>query len=241
MKLQGMDTAYDRIGRSYSTFRASDPDIGTVIRAALDGAERVVNVGAGTGSYELLAPQCTAVEPSTTMIAQRPPDSAAVVQATAEQLPFPSGSYDAAMALLTIHHWIDLDRGLTELRRVARRVVILTFDAEVHDAFWLFAHYLPEATMSPSQRPPQPADIAARLGHARVEVVPVPPHCQDGFTLAYWQRPSAYLDPAVRACCSSFADLAPDLVESRMRGLAADLDSGRWKASHADLLGATRL
>jgi len=123
------------------------------------------------------------------MIAQRSPAGAPVIRAEAEQLPVRSGSFDAAMALLTVHHWADLDAGLKELRRVARRVVVFTFDAAVHDAFWLFSEYIPEATTPASQRPPAPEEIGARLGGARVEVVPVPPLCRDGFTLAYWQRP----------------------------------------------------
>jgi hypothetical protein len=173
------------------------------------------------------------------MIAQRSTASAPAIQGTAEQLPLQSGSFDAAMALLTIHHWTDLDAGLTELKRVARRVVVFTFDAAVHDAFWLFADYLPEATTPVSQRPPAPGDIGSRLGGARVSVVPVPPLCRDGFTLAYWQRPDAYLDPEVRKCCSSFAQLPQALVEERMGRLAADLESGRWKSSHSQLLNAT--
>lgn len=143
------------------------------------------------------------------------------------------------MALLTVHHWDDLFSGLTELQRVAGRLVILTFDADVHDALWLFAEYLPEATVTASQRPPRPEDIGALLGGARVEVVPVGPLCRDGFASAYWQRPHAYLDPEVRRCCSGLAELPAPLVEERMERLSADLTSGRWEDTHADLLTAT--
>jgi SAM-dependent methyltransferase len=169
------------------------------------------------------------------MIAQRPTGSAPIIQSAAERLPLQSGSFDAAMALLTVHHWADLEVGLRELRRVAKRVVVFTFDATVHDAFWLFAEYLPEATTPLSQRPAAPADIGELLGGARIHEVQVPPLCRDGFTSAYWKRPEAYLDPEVRKCCSSFAELPESLVEERMSRLADDLESGRWQSNHSQL------
>lgn len=234
-----MNVTYDRIGRGYSDFRSSDPEIATAISGALGAAGAVINVGAGSGSYEDCARVCIAVEPSITMITQRPPGSAPVIQGTAEDLPLPSGSFGAAMALLTVHHWSDLDVGLRELRRVARRVVVFTFDASIHDAYWLFTEYLPEATTPLSQRPPAPVDIGERLGGARIEVVPISPFCRDGFTQAYWRRPRAYLDPEVRKCCSTFAELPESLVEERMGRLEADLESGRWESSHSHLLNAS--
>ena len=239
VKLDGVKATYDQIGKGYSKFRATDPDIAAAIRTALGSAVSVVNVGAGTGSYEGCAAECIGIEPSTTMIAQRSAASAPVIQGTAEQLPLQSGTFDAAMTLLSIHHWTDLDAGLRELRRVARRVVVFTFDAEVHDAFWLFDDYLPEATTPVSQRPPAPRDIGDRLGGARIDVVPVPPQCRDGFTLAYWQRPDAFLDSEIRKCCSSLAKLPEALVEESMGRLAADLESGRWESRHSQLLNAT--
>jgi SAM-dependent methyltransferase len=233
-----MNVAYDRIGQGYSGFRSSDPDIAAAISAALGTANSVINVGAGTGSYEDCARECIAVEPSITMIAQRPPGSAPVIQGEAEHLPLPSDSFDAAMALLTIHHWSDLDAGLRELRRVAPRVVVFTFDATVHDAYWLFAEYLPEATKASSQRPPAPSEIGERLGGARIDTVPIPSLCSDGFTQADWKRPEAYLDPEVRKCCSTFAELPEPLVEERMGRLEEDLESGRWETNHSQLMGA---
>jgi ubiquinone/menaquinone biosynthesis C-methylase UbiE len=233
-----MRVTYDQIGRGYSTFRSTDPDIARAVSSALGTADSVINVGAGTGSYEACARACVAIEPSSTMIAQRPTGSAPIIQGAAERLPFGSGSFDAAMALLTVHHWSDLDAGLRELRRVARRVVVLTFDAAVHDTFWLFSDYLPEATRSSSQRPPAPGDIGERLGGARVDVVPVQAHCRDGFASAYWKRPNAYLDPEIRRCCSSFAGLPESLIEERMGRLAADLECGRWDARHDHLRSA---
>ncbi len=233
-----MSAIYDRIGQGYSNHRSTDPDVAAAIRTALGPAVSIVNVGAGTGSYEACAPTCIAVEPSTTMIAQRPSGSAPVIQGAAERLPLRSDSFDAAMALLTVHHWTDVDAGLDELRRVARRVVVFTFDASVHDAFWLFTDYLPEAVARTSQRPPTPEDIGERLGGARVSVVPVLPNCRDGFASAYWRRPHAYLDPEIRRCCSGVAELPESLVEERMGRLSADLDSGRWSANHGRLLNA---
>jgi SAM-dependent methyltransferase len=233
-----MRVAYDRIGKGYSDFRSTDPHIAAAISSALGSAASVINVGAGTGSYESCAQACIAIEPSSIMIAQRPAGSAPIMQATAEMLPLMSDSFDAATALLTVHHWVDLDAGLRELRRVARRVVVFTFDATVHDAFWLFTEYLPEATTAASQRPPAPEEIGERLGGARIEVVPIPSLCRDGFTQAYWKRPEAYLDPEVRKCCSTFAELPESLVEERMGRLEADLVSGRWAANHRQLLNA---
>lgn len=234
-----MHVAYDRIGKGYSNFRSTDPDIAAAIRTALGNAASVVNVGAGSGSYEACARSCIAIEPSSTMIAQRPAGSAPVTQGVAERLPLQSGSFDAAMALLTVHHWTDLTAGVAELRRVARRVVVFTFDPTVHDAFWLFREYLPEATRPLSQRPATPESIGRQLGGARIEVVSVSSRCRDGFTLAYWNRPEAYLDPEVRRCCSSFAELPDSLVEERMVRLAADLESGQWESDHPQLRGAT--
>ena len=233
-----MRATYDQIGRGYSSFRSTDPAIASAISSALGAAGTVINVGAGTGSYESCARACIAVEPSFTMIAQRPTGSAPIIQGTAEQLPLSSGSFDAAMALLTVHHWADLDDGLRELKRVASRVVVLTFHATVHDAYWLFTEYLPEATTPLSQRPPSPEDIGKRLGGARIEVVPISSLCRDGFTQAYWRRPEAYLNPEVRQCCSTFAELPESLVEERMARLAADLESGRWESVHSQLLNA---
>jgi len=199
-----------------------------------------VNVGAGAGAYEPRELEVTAVEPSETMIAQRPEGAAPVVRARAEELPFADSSFDAAMAVLSDHHWKDHDRGLSELRRVARRVVLFTWDpATVHDS-WLVSEYIPGF-----------ADLIRagfdlertvdRLGGARVEPVPIPHDCVDGFLHAYWRRPRAYLDPAVRAGISVFAQLDPDSVGSGLDRLRRDLESGEWERKHADLLGLQEL
>jgi SAM-dependent methyltransferase len=225
-------TSYDTIGHGYARHRRPDSRIARAIDEALGDAATVVNVGAGTGSYEPADRPVVAIEPSAVMIAQRPPDAAPVVRALAERLPFPGASFDAALAVLTVHHWPDVVGGLAELRRVARRAVILTFDPAMQDRLWLFPEYLPEWTSRT-----QPLDmVATAVGASHVDVVPVPADCTDGFGLAYWRRPASYLDPDVRACISFFSALPPALVEARMARLRRDLDNGDWHRRHRDLL-----
>jgi SAM-dependent methyltransferase len=130
---------YDRIGVGYKAVRRSDPRIEARIWSALSGATRVLNVGAGSGSYEPLDRACVAVEPSELMAAQRPVGSAPVVRAIAESLPFDDDTFDGAMAVLTVHHWGDPRAGLSEVRRVTRGpVAVFTFDTSVHNKMWLY-------------------------------------------------------------------------------------------------------
>ena len=192
-------------------------------------------MGAGAGSYEPADLEVVAVEPSETMIAQRPEGAAPVVRAFAEELPFEDGSFDAAMGVLTDHHWSDHARGLAEMRRVARRVVLLTWDsATVHD-MWIVRDYL---TSVPDLIPNDYrfAHTLARLGDARAEPVPVPYDCRDGFFHAYWRRPEAYLDPRIRTGISVFAQLDDAAVEEGIGRLRRDLESGEWHRRNADLL-----
>jgi SAM-dependent methyltransferase len=228
-----MGLLYDSIGKDYSAVRREDPRIAARIRAALGNARTVVNVGAGTGAYEPSDLDVVAVEPSETMIAQRPPGSAPVVRARAEALPFADDSFDAAMAVLSDHHWTDRPAGLRELRRVARRAVVFTFDPAYVDALWLVPDYLPGFRSLPGMTI---AEIAACLGGADVEVVPVPHDCADGFMGAWWRRPEAYLDARVRASISVFARLSAAEVEDCVVCLARDLASGAWHARHGGLL-----
>jgi SAM-dependent methyltransferase len=218
---------YDRIGVGYTTHRGTDPRVAAAIWAALGDARTVVNVGAGSGHYEPPDREVVAVEPSEVMIAQRPPGAAPVVQATAEALPFADGAFDAAMVVLSDHHWTDNAAGFRELRRVARRVVVFTYEPAWLERMWVHA-YVPFAI----DDPPTTADRAAIIG-ARVEPVPIPHDCQDGFFHAYWRRPQAYLDPSVRANISIFDKV--DAGEGLAR-LAADLDSGAWEAENGHLL-----
>ncbi len=218
---------YDCIGATYADTRRPDPRIAARIHQALGDATTVINVGAGTGSYE---PSETvwAVEPSAVMIAQRPAGSARALEASAESIPLADDSADAVMALLTVHHWSDLEAGMGELRRIARqRIVVLTFDPDINHRFWLLDEYLPEAAAFDDTRAVAVDRLVTLLGGARIATVPVPHDCTDGFLAAFWRRPEAYLDPQVRAGISLFAQTSDDVVQPGLTRLADDLSSGR--------------
>ena len=184
-----MGAVYDEIGTSYAELRRTDHRIEAQLGRALGSAASIVNVGAGTGSYEPPERQVIAVEPSAVMTAQRPPAAAPVVRAAAENLPFAGQTFDAAMAVLSLHHWTDPERGLAEMRRVAKRIIVLSFDAAVHRSYWLIREYFPAAGRLQSSQPPPVEAIAAAINATPVEVVPVPHACVDGFGWAYWRRP----------------------------------------------------
>jgi SAM-dependent methyltransferase len=202
---------------------------------ALGGAHTVVNVGAGTGSYESQHRQVIAVEPSTTMIAQRPPDAAPIVQGVAELLPFADAAFDAATAVLTIHHWRDFEAGLAEMRRVADRQFVLTFDPQALNWLWLVRDYLPQIATVDAQRLPGIDCVVAALGDVEVRPLPVPRDMVDGMLAAYWARPEAYLDPQVRAGMSILALMDPTIVEAAMARLRSDLNDGTWSRRNVDL------
>lgn len=224
---------YDRIGVDYAKLRRPDPRIAAQIHRALGPARSVLNVGAGSGSYEPDDRDLTALEPSAEMIRQRPPSAAPVVQGRAEALPFADGAFDAVMAVLTVHHWQNQPRGLAELRRVSRGpVVILTYDPAFR-GFWLHDYVPGLIALDEAQMPPL-SSYAAALGPVRVETVPIPHDCRDGFLAAYWRRPAAYLDPRLRAAMSSFrmlADTGPQIAR-----LETDLANGAWQARYGHLL-----
>ena len=220
---------YDRIGRTYTSTRRSDPRIAAAIMRALGDAKTVVNVGAGAGAYEPPDLSVFAVEPSWHMIRQRTTATAQVVQASAEALPFRDSSFDAALALLTLHHWTDWRRGLDEMRRVANRLVAFTFEPEEAGNFWLTDAYFPEIVGLDRGRCPSLSEIVRYLGECRVDHVAIPHDCVDGFLAAYWRRPEAYLDPNVRAGISGFALLDEDVVTRGVAHLRADLESGAWE------------
>lgn len=232
---------YDRIGRTYTITRRADPRIAAAVRRALGDARSIVNVGAGAGAYEPDDREVVAVEPSATMLAQRPPGSAPAVQAEAEALPFEDGAFDAAMAILSDHHWRDRRQGLRELRRVASdRVVLFNADPARADQFWLTREYLPGylGLISESYRRPGvwAERLAEELGPVRLEPVPIPHDCEDGFYHAFWRRPHAYLDVRVRAGISIFALLDSQQVDRAVAALRADLESGAWQRRHGDLV-----
>lgn len=231
-----MNKSYDTIGRRYSLNRRADPRIARQIVEALGNAATAVNVGAGTGSYEPRHLAVMAVEPSIEMIRQRPPDASPVVRAIAEHLPFADGAFDASLAVLTIHHWKDQARGLAEMRRVARRrVVILRWDLAAGATFWLTAHYFPEITVFDSTRFAPIEELADSLGGAKMIPVPVPRDCQDGFLAAFWARPEEYLDAGRRASMSCFAQIPHEAIEDGLARLTRDLADGAWDRRFGEL------
>ena len=215
--------------------RRTEPRIAAQVWAALGDAQTVLNVGAGTGSYEPPGRDVTAVEPSAVMRAQRPVGAAPCVDAVAESLPFEDQSFDAAMAVATIDHWQDPIAGLREMRRVARRVVVFTKDFSDPDRFWLNRDYLPEYSDLQAGRPSL-TELARAIG-ARMEPVLIPWDCADGFYEAYWRRPAAYLDDHVRRGISIWARVGPGAEQRTVRSLRADLASGRWAERNRDLTG----
>jgi SAM-dependent methyltransferase len=228
---------YEQHGRTYAEHRRADPRIAERIRIALGGTRTVVNVGAGTGSYEPVDRWVLAIEPSATMRAQRPPAAAPAIAGRAEALPLDDDSVDGAMACVTIHHWEPPEAGLAELRRVARGpVVVFTFDLD-HLPAWQ-RDYLVAGLDIERPRFPAVAAVATALGgRTRIEAIPTPADCTDGFFEAFWNRPEALLDPAVRSAQSMWA-LLPAGVEARIVArLRADLRSGAWDAQHGHLRG----
>jgi SAM-dependent methyltransferase len=232
---------YDDIGGGYTTTRAEDPRLAAAIWDALGDARTVLNVGAGTGHYEPRDREVIALEPSAVMIAQRPPTAAPVIHAGAEAIPLDDNSVDAAMAILSDHHWKQREQGLREMRRVAReRVVLFNADPGSFARFWFSEEYLPEFYDLMEARYREPGtwerELAEQLGEIRLVPVPIPHDCRDGFYGAWWRRPRAFLDPRVRAGISVFSRVAPKNVDRAVAALAADLDSGAWQARHRDLL-----
>ena len=226
---------YDTIGANYTVTRRTEPRIAERVWAALGDARTVLNVGAGAGSYEPSDRDVTAVEPSAVMRAQRPAGAPPCVASTAESLPFEDQSFDAAMAFATVHHWQDPIRGLREMRRVARRVVVFTCDttdSSWRRRFWLTRDYLPEITAS---RVGLATELAGAIG-ARIEPVLIPWDCADGFFEAYWRRPEAYLDENVRRGISLWARVGPDAEQRAVESLRDDLASGRWAERNGDIL-----
>ncbi|MEJ3403783.1 class I SAM-dependent methyltransferase [Rathayibacter sp. YIM 133350] len=230
------DADYGRIGEGYATYRQPDERIAAAVEQALGDARTVLNVGAGAGSYEPRGRAVTAVEPSATMRAQRSPELARAIDATAENLPFDDDSFDAALASFTVHQWADLDKGFAELRRVTRGpVVVLTCDPAALDRFWL-NDYAPEVIATEAARYPAIDHITEALGaHSRVDVVPIPLDCTDGFGEAYYGRPEALLDPGARRANSAWSFVGPKVADRFVRDLSDDLATGKWDAAHGVL------
>lgn len=223
------DADYGSIGLTYARFRREDPRIAAAIFAALGDACRILNVGAGAGSYEPADRNVTPVEPSATMRAQRPPHLAPAIDAVAEDLPFPDKTFDAALASVTVHQWSDLSRGLAEMRRVTcGAIVLVVSDPERLRDFWL-GQYAPEVLAHEARRFPPIAKLASLLGDdVRVEPVPIPLNCTDGFNEAYYGRPECLLDPDARLACSSWSFATAEIVSRFEHDLRRDLRSGLW-------------
>jgi SAM-dependent methyltransferase len=232
------DFDYEAHGAGYAMLRRPDPRIAAIIHAALGDARTVINVGAGTGSYEPLDRHVVAIEPAAAMRAQRPRHLAPAVDATAEHLPFDDDSFDAALSTISIHQWTDLAAGLAEMRRVTRGpVALLTFDGDALVDFWL-NEYVPEVIAIERTRFPAIDEVARLLGGAvEVIAVPIPIDCSDGFGEAYYARPEAFLDADVRAAQSGWVLTDADAVAAGVARLADDLGSGRWDERHGDLRG----
>lgn len=229
---------YDTHGGLYSALRTTDPEIASQLWGALgDDIETVINVGAGTGSYEPPEKYVISVEPSARMRAQRieigrPP----AINASAEALPFDDDSFDAAMAVLTVHHWRDLDAGLAELRRVSRRrALIMSFDPEKLDLLWN-SEYFPEVLAVERRRYPPINRIAKALGGTvSVIQIEVPLTCVDGFQEGFYGRPEAFLDARVRRNQSAWGFVDPAAEAREVAALQADLESGEWDRKHGHL------
>jgi SAM-dependent methyltransferase len=236
-------SSYDEIGAGYTSTRRTDPRIAAQIHRALGDARSVANVSAGAGAYEPYDRRVLPIESSQRMIAQRGPGLAPAISGHAESLPLASSSVDAAMACLTLHHWSDWRVGLQELRRVARkRVVIFTYDCSYAERFWLLRDYLPKLGPLACARFPSIDQQRVAIGdEVMIETVPVPHDCADSFLAAYWRRPSAYLEPQIRSGITSFHLPGAEQLLGGLDTLAEDLRSGRWEERNRDIVGRAEL
>lgn len=229
---------YDSIGATYVATRREDPVLRAQVHGALGDARTVVNVGAGTGSYEPADRYVLAVEPSDVMAAQRPAGAPPAIRAGADALPLRDGSVDAALAIMTIHHWdAGQEAGVRELRRVARGpVVILTYDARVSGRMWLMADYLPEVAALDAAIFPPPERLAGWLGgDVEVRTLPLRRDCRDWMLGSFWAHPERVLDPIARAGTSGFARMDAAVVDRCVAAVRADLADGAWDQRHGDL------
>jgi SAM-dependent methyltransferase len=229
---------YERIGHRYAVTRREDPDIRQRIERALGDARTVVNVGAGAGSYEPLERHVVAIEPSDTMARQRPAHLAPAIRASAGNLPLRDASVDAAITILSLHHWDEeREKGVREMRRVARRtVVILTYDPRVSGEMWLMKDYFPEVAELDHRIFPLPERIIEWLGgKAATFTVPITFDTPDWHLGSFWAHPERVLDEDARNATSGFARAAPDVVKRVVAAVRRDLDDGTWDARYGHL------
>ena len=236
-----MKTIYDKIGKSYSVGRRTDPKLAKQMHQFLSGSHSILNIGAGTGSYEPANMEVIALEPSEVMISQRPKGSAPVVQGVAENLPFEDKQFSHCMTVLSMHHWTDRDKAFSEIKRVTReKFVALTWSPlGKEEPYWLYRDYLkaiPELNRSIF---PNVNELRQYFAHVEEYVLPIPHDCQDGFDGAYWKRPQAFLDPEVRANMSVFSKIKN--VDAILERLQQDVESGAWHKKNAGILALDEL
>jgi SAM-dependent methyltransferase len=230
---------YDAIGLGYHSKRRPDPRLSAAIRDAIGPAWTILNVGAGAGSYEPSDRPVVALEPSGVMLTQHSGDRR--VRGAAEQLPFDDGTFDVALAILTVHHWEDLNAGLAELRRVARRQVLFTWDPDHLRKLWITTDYVPAIDDLETSRFTSLTSIVDALGAHTVEPFEIPHDFTDGFQAAFWRRPEMYLDPEVRSASSTFASLSPELVLPGIERLRRDIETGEWREIYGELLAQEKM
>jgi SAM-dependent methyltransferase len=229
-----MNTIYDDIGINYSVTRCTDPKIAKQLYSELQGAARIVNIGAGTGSYEPENVELVAVEPSSKMISQRKIGSHSVEKAFAEKLPFENNSFTHAMTVLSMHHWENRELAFSEINRVVtEKFVAITWDSN-SAPFWLTRDYFPEIYEMDKCIFPDLDELNEHFDEVKMSPLQIPSDCKDGFLAAFWKRPEAYLSSKVRQSISSFSKLK-NLSEG-LQKLEDDLASGVWaKKNHAIL------
>jgi SAM-dependent methyltransferase len=235
---EGNPPEYDVIGHGYRSKRRPDPRLNAAIHGAIGPASTILNVGAGSGSYEPPDRRVVALEPSGVMLAQH--QGHRRVRGVAEHLPFHDGAFDVALAILTVHHWEDLSAGLAELRRVARRQVLFTWDPDHRRKLWITTDYVPAIDVLETSRFTSLASVVDALSAHTVEKFEIPHDFTDGFQAAFWRRPAMYLDPEVRAASSTFASLPPEVVLPGIEQLRRDLLTGEWYETYAELLSAEK-
>jgi SAM-dependent methyltransferase len=227
---------YNKDGKQYSGYRQADPRISKYIWEALGDAHTVLNVGAGAGSYEPTDRYVIAVEPSEVMRKQRPSHLPPAIRGSADELPLDDASVDAAMGILTVHHWPDRANGLREIRRVTRGpIVIMTFDPEAHTDFWMF-DYAPEMADVERSRYGSIQSITGPLGgRSEVRAIPVPIDCTDRFQVALYARPEEFLNPGVRRSQSAWKFLPAGVEDRVIHSLSDDIASGEWNRRYGHL------